>query len=829
MAVNKWLKMERNKDIELAWNFVNTTNQNVFLTGKAGTGKTTFLHNLKQNSLKRIVVVAPTGVAAINAKGVTIHSFFQLPFGPILPDAEFHTSSGFNRKFSKTKIDIIKSMDLLVIDEISMVRADVLDGIDKTLKRFRNRNKVFGGVQVLMIGDLQQLSPVIRENEWQLLKPYYQTGYFFSSLAYQNCNAITIELRHIYRQENPKFIEILNEIRNNTLSQASADELNKRYIKDFKPDPKEGYIALTTHNNRAEQVNTKELNALTTKAYTYKAKITGKFPDHAFPNNEELHLKVGAQVMFIKNDSSPEKRYFNGKIGKVIFLDKDEVVVKCPDDDYNINTTREEWENINYSVNAETKAIIEDKIGSFSQIPLRLAWAITIHKSQGLTFEKAIVDAQGAFAHGQTYVALSRCKSLEGLVLKSKIDSSQIINDQQVSSFTQSSAENQPDEQTLTLAKKAFQLESIQEIFDFYEFLYPINRLLDIFYKNRGSIQGSIESPLNTMKDGITNFLKLSTSFNNQLKQISDDESLPETNSTIQERFKKAIVYFKTETEKCIVESLKSFNYATDNKAIENDLIKSLDTIEELLAAKLSYFNGLAEGFSTHKFLELRAKSVFLTKDKPKKSRASVIDGTVNIELFEMLRELRNDIAHENDLIHYQIFTQKALYEICEVLPVTKKQLLEINGFGKVRVEKYGTQILEVIKAYCEENDIETDDSIVFEDPPKPKKTSKKGESHKISLELFQSGKSISEIASERELAETTIFGHLAKFVESGEVQVKDLISEAHFNELTELIPKQSFEDLTELKNQLDPKYSYNEIRVVLSSLSNRSGAHVKS
>ncbi|MGC1632694.1 MAG: helix-turn-helix domain-containing protein [Gelidibacter sp.] len=811
--------MEVNKDIELAWDFVNNTNQSVFLTGKAGTGKTTFLHNLKHKSLKRIVVVAPTGVAAINAKGVTIHSFFQLPFGPILPDADSNQASGFNKKFSKTKINIIKSMDLLIIDEISMVRADVLDGIDKTLKRFRNRNKTFGGVQVLMIGDLQQLSPVIRENEWQLLKPYYQTGYFFSSHAYQRCNAITIELRHIYRQENPKFIEILNEIRNNTLSETSANELNKRYIKDFRPDPKEGYIALTTHNNRAEQVNNAELEALTSKEFKYKAKVSGKFPDHAFPNNEELILKVGAQVMFIKNDSSPEKRYFNGKIGKVILLDKDEVVVKCPDDEFNIVTTPEEWENINYSVNPETKAITEDKIGSFTQMPLRLAWAITIHKSQGLTFEKAIVDAQGAFAHGQTYVALSRCKSLEGLVLKSKIDSSQIINDQQVSSFTKTSAENQPDENTLQSARKTFQLESIHEIFDFYEFLYPANRLLDIFYKNRGSIQGNVELPLMTMKEGITNLLKVSNGFNVQLKQIADADDLPETNISIQDRFKKAIAYFKTETEICVVDTLKTFLYSTDNKAIEVDLVKSLDLIEELLVAKLSYFNGLAEGFSTQKFLELRAKSVFLTKDKPKKTRSSVIDGTVNIELFELLRELRNEIANENGLVHYQVFTQKGLYEICEVLPITKKQLLEIDGFGKVRVEKYGDQILEVIRTYCDENDIETDDAIEFEERSEPKKKVAKGDSDKISLELYQSGKTIAEIATERELVETTIFGHLSKFVVTGEVDIKDLISEGHFKELTELIPKHTFENLTDLKRQLNDKYSYSDIRLVLNTM----------
>ncbi|MGJ8592569.1 MAG: helix-turn-helix domain-containing protein [Aquaticitalea sp.] len=811
--------MHTNKELDLAHRFVNNTNQCVFLTGKAGTGKTTFLHDLKKNSLKQMVVVAPTGVAAINAKGVTIHSFFQMPFGPILPDSDSAPSTGFNRKFSKTKINIIKSMDLLVIDEISMVRADLLDAIDRTLKRFRNKHKVFGGVQVLMIGDLQQLSPVIKDNEWQLLKNYYRTGYFFSSHSYQQCNAITIELKHIYRQENPEFITILNEIRTNKLSQASADELNKRYRKDFRPDPNEGYIALTTHNNRAEQVNTVELGLLDSKVRTYKAKIQGKFPEFAFPNQEALELKVGAQVMFIKNDSSPEKRYFNGKIGKVILLDKDEVIISCPDDDFNIVTTAEVWENINYTVNAETKAITEDKIGSFTQMPLRLAWAITIHKSQGLTFEKAIIDAQGAFAHGQTYVALSRCKSLEGLVLKSKIHSNQIINDQQVTSFTQIAEGQQPDESALELAKLKFQLDSIHEIFDFYEFLYPINRLLDIFYKNRGSIQGNVDAPLIAIKNGITDFLKVSHNFNHQLHQLCETGEQPEINATVQERFKKAIAYFKLNTETNIIEYLKKLNYATDNKAIEQSLTNNLDIIEELLSVKVSYFNGFVQNFSSQKFLELRSKAVFLKKDKPKKTRKSVIDGTVNIELFELLRELRNDIAKENDLVHYQVFTQKALYEICEVLPINKKQLLEINGFGKVRVEKYGRQILEVIRDYCDENDIETQENFSIDEPQTSTRKVQKGESNKISLELYQSGKSISDIAHERELNENTIFTHLAKFIPTGEIKITDLISDSHYQQLMEIIPKFKYENLSDLKHQLDDKYSYNDIRLVLMAI----------
>lgn len=809
--------MATNLELDLAWNFVNNTDRNVFLTGKAGTGKTTFLHKLKMESLKRMVVVAPTGVAAINAKGVTIHSFFQVPFGPILPHTDLNANKGFNKRFNKTKIDIIKSMDLLVIDEISMVRADLLDGIDKTLRRFRSRDQVFGGVQLLMIGDLQQLSPVIRDDEWQLLKPFYKNGFFFSSHAYALSNTVTVELRHIYRQDSPVFINILNEIRNNALTQASANELNKRYLPDFVPHEADGYIALTTHNNRAEQTNITELNKLKTKARTYKASIEGKFPEYAYPNNENLILKVGAQVMFIKNDSSVEKRYFNGKIGKVILLDQDEVVVKCPDDEFNIVTTPEVWENINYTVEKETKAITENKIGSYTQMPLRLAWSITIHKSQGLTFEKAIIDAQGAFAHGQTYVALSRCKSLEGLVLKSKIGSNQIISDTNVISFNKLAEENQPNEAVLLESKTEFQLNLINEVFNFYKFLHPIGRILDVYYKNRTIIQGTIEPTLNTIKEGVTSLLKISNGFKAQLKTLSSGEN-PEDNAQIQERFVKAIAYFDLQTNTNITTPFKTFCFTTDNKTIEKDINKQLDTLEALIATKLLYFKYLKDGFKVEAFLKLRAKSVFLANDKPKKPRNTVVDGTTNVELFELLRVLRNDIAQKNDVVNYQVFTQKALYEICETLPTNKQELLNVKDMGKTRVEKYGHAILEVIKNFCDDNNIEiTADTDVFEETKKTKK--KKGDTKKISLKLFQSGKTIEAIANDRELNVNTIIGHLATFIETGEVKITDLISEIHYNELQAIIPKKKFENLSDLKHQLDDKYTYGELRLVLNHL----------
>ena len=698
--------MKTNKELELVWDFVNSTDRNVFLTGKAGTGKTTFLHKLKASSIKRMVVVAPTGVAAINAKGVTIHSFFQMPFGPILPDSEQNKTSTFNRKFSKTKINIIKSMDLLIIDEISMVRADLLDGIDKTLRRFKNRNKVFGGVQLLMIGDLNQLSPVIKDNEWQLLKPYYNNGFFFSSQAYQRCNAVTVELQHVYRQNNLKFIDILNEIRDNKLSQSSANELNKRYVPNFVPNKNEGFIDLTTHNNRAEKTNTIELEKLVSKTYSYLANIEGKFPEFSYPNKEELKLKVGAQVMFVKNDSSIEKRYFNGKIGEIVSLGKEEVIVKCQNDVSTIVVTPEIWENINYVINAETNAIIENRIGSYTQIPLRLAWSITIHKSQGLTFEKAIIDAQGAFAHGQTYVALSRCKSLEGLVLKNKIHSSQIISDNNVDLFNKNAAENQPNEQILHESKVDFQLNLISELFGFFSFIHPVNRVLDIFYKNRTSIEGDLETNFITIKESVTNLLKIGNTFKTELLGLSNAEILPEVNENIQIRFHKALQYFNKQTIETISKPFENFKYTTDNKEVKKDINKQLDLIEEYLAAKLFLFKGLSEGFKAQKYLELKADSVFLKKEKTKKLKTVIIGNTKTIKLMERLRVLRTAISQENNLIEFQIFSQKSLIELCENLPTTKNQLSKVKGFGKIRIEKYGVAILKEIKDYCNENDI---------------------------------------------------------------------------------------------------------------------------
>jgi len=395
-----------NPQLKLAYEFVQHTGRNVFLTGKAGTGKTTFLHNLKKESSKRMIVVAPTGVAAINAGGVTIHSFFQLPFGPQLPynNSPENKQKSIIRRFSKEKINIIRSVDLLIIDEISMVRSDLLDGIDGTLRRFKNRNLPFGGVQLLMIGDLQQLAPVVKNDEWNLLRDHYNTAFFFGSLALQKTDYISIELTHVYRQSDERFIKTLNKVRNNTIDNEVIETLNARYNPDI-DSLGAGHIILTTHNAKARQINDSRLKKLPNKSFSFTADIKGTFPDHSYPNDLMLVLKKDAQVMFIKNDPSPEKQFFNGKIGRIIDIDSDSITVQCDGDDEPIFVEKLFWEKIAYSLDDKTQEINEVVEGMFFQYPLKLAWAITIHKSQGLTFENAIIDAQDAFAHGQVYVA----------------------------------------------------------------------------------------------------------------------------------------------------------------------------------------------------------------------------------------------------------------------------------------------------------------------------------------------------------------------------------------------------------------------------------------
>ena len=461
--------MEQNNELRITWDFVEHTGRSIFLTGKAGTGKTTFLKAVVEQSCKRSIVVAPTGVAAINAGGMTIHSFFQLPFSPFVPGAKIE--SRFD--FGKEKRKIIASLDLLIIDEISMVRSDLLDAIDSVLRKFRDRYKPFGGVQLLMIGDLQQLTPVVTPDDERVLKPYYDTPYFFGSKALAQIEYVTIQLEKVYRQQDNVFLTLLNHIREGQPTTDDMTLLNSRYQPTFIPKPEDGYIRLTTHNQMANNYNESELKKLSGFPYTYQAKIEGTFPEYSYPTAEKLTLKEGAQVMFVKNDPSGEHRYYNGRIGHVTLVEANRLQVYCPGDAEAIEVEPLEWENSRYKLNDETREIETEVLGKFSQLPLRLAWAITIHKSQGLTFERAIIDASLSFAPGQVYVALSRCKTLEGMVLASQIPPQAIINDERVDNYIEHQEEAaQHSIEQLPALKDEYYRYLLMELFDFKDILY---------------------------------------------------------------------------------------------------------------------------------------------------------------------------------------------------------------------------------------------------------------------------------------------------------------------------------------------------------------------
>ena len=531
--------MEKNQELRNAWDFVEHTGISIFLTGKAGTGKTTFLRALKEHSNKRNVIVAPTGVAAMNAGGMTIHSFFQLPLSPFVPNANIK-----NRfDYSKEKRKIMRTLDLLIIDEISMVRADVLDAIDSVLRRFREPNKPFGGVQLLMIGDLQQLTPVVTPTEEELLQRYYDTPYFFGSKALRSINYVTIELTHVYRQQDETFITLLNNIREGNVSENDLQRLNQRYDPTFQPKQGSDYIRLTTHNRMAESYNEDQLRNLPTRAYTFSAETEGNFPEYNYPTDFNLTLKVGAQVMFIRNDNIG--RFYNGRIGHITYVDNEKISVLCPGDEEPFDVEAETWENTKYTLNEKTKQIEAEVQGTFKQYPLRLAWAITIHKSQGLTFEHAIIDAQASFASGQVYVALSRCKSLEGLVLASPIGNAAIINDSRVSDYiSHQTEEAQKSISVLPTLKEEYYRQLLIEMFNFNDLkVYEVAlfRVLTEFFFKYTKINALHKMALSDLENRV---IGVSMKWEKTIMSMTTEQLQRED---FKERIKKGALYFHSE------------------------------------------------------------------------------------------------------------------------------------------------------------------------------------------------------------------------------------------------------------------------------------------
>ncbi|MBO7102057.1 MAG: AAA family ATPase, partial [Bacteroidaceae bacterium] len=508
---------QHNQEMNLAWQYIEGTHVSVFLTGKAGTGKTTFLKKIRELSPKRMVVVAPTGVAAINAQGVTIHSFFQLSIGVHLPGMQRPEGRSYYQ-FSKEKKNILRTLDLLVIDEISMVRADLLDAIDNVLRTYKDRTQPFGGVQLLLIGDLQQLAPVAVEKEWAMLKDYYDTPYFFSSKALQQISYVTIELKHIYRQSDERFIQLLANVREGNLDAATISALNSRYIANFEPAEEEGFIRLTTHNNMAQRYNEQKLEAINRSERHFVCEVTGEFPENSYPADKDLTLKMGAQVMFIKNDPSADHAFYNGKIGRIVGFSDEGIMVKCPEDQQTIVVGQLSWENTKVTINETTKEIQEEVIGIFKQIPLHLAWAITIHKSQGLTFDRAILDINDSFAHGQVYVALSRCRSLEGMVLSRPLNIRKLAVDESVNQFISKELEEatHASEQLGSMRYEYFKT-LLNELFDFRRNYEQMNHVLRIYeedlYRSNPNLNEQWRKATENYK---TNIIEVSMKFKEQ-------------------------------------------------------------------------------------------------------------------------------------------------------------------------------------------------------------------------------------------------------------------------------------------------------------------------
>lgn len=806
------MAIEINKEMQLAKKLIETTNENVFLTGNAGTGKTTFLNLLRTQTAKRMVVLAPTGVAAINAKGQTIHSFFQLPFTPFLP--EYAKESG---QIKKEKINIFRTIDLLVIDEISMVRADLLDAIDDRLREYRRQKYApFGGVQCLFIGDLQQLPPVVRDEEWAIMQKHYATPFFFSSKALQQSSYVTIELKKIYRQADEKFIGILNEVRNNHLSMESLNELNKHYLPEY--EPKEGEIFLTTHNRIADAFNEKKLNELAETSNIYDAIIKDKFPEAMYPVEPSLELKIGAQVMFTRNNR--EANYYNGKIGIITDLSEHKITVKCKEDLNPIVAERETWENTETRIDKDTKEQYEDVVGSFSQFPLRLAWAITIHKSQGLTFDRAIIDAMSSFSHGQVYVALSRCKSLDGMVLKSPIKLESIITDLNVTRYMQYEGERAANiEEVMPQLQKRYMVVLLNEMFDFTEMHKVFERVFSMaqtgnpLNKLMPKLCDLVSSEFYSMTSDL---IDVANKFRNQYTGLVDAAADIFTDEFLQKRIKAAVGYFLDKLADIDID-IYNEDIEIDNQSVQDAYNSHTAEFVKLVRIKTALLSAFKEQpFSTTAFLEARAKATLdIEMGKLERAKADMTVAGVDPVLQYRLIEWRSAKADGGPLAY--VMSMKTLQEIAARLPKSTDDMKTIPGLGSKRISKYGDEIVNIVRKFIADK---RDDKLSYEEKELMNKASSKksksssspksseNDTYHKTLNLFKEGKTPQEIAEERSLTLNTIENHLTKLVYNGEIKAEDVLKTSHLNMIDKVLQKKTDISIEELRKEVDVRVS---------------------
>ena len=747
----------------LAARFVNYTSKHIFLTGKAGTGKTTFLRSLTSLTHKKVVVAAPTGIAAINAAGVTIHSLFQLPFGTYLPKAPSAEGDHYNQQYNtaksivrnlhmtSTKRKVLIDMELLIIDEVSMLRADLLDAIDMVLRYIRrNNHESFGGVQVLFIGDLHQLPPVVKATEWNLLGQFYNSAYFFDSHVLQQNPPVYIELDKIYRQADDVFINLLNNLRNNAVSKEDVAVLEQYYQADFKPTLHEKYITLTTHNNKADTLNRHSLDELSGASFLYRAKIEDDFSDYAFPADEILELKLNAQVMFIKNDPTGEQRFFNGKIATVTALRTDTIEVQPEGSTQKIILEKYTWKNIRYTTDKISGDIKEDLAGTFTQYPLKLAWAITVHKSQGLTFDKAIIDIGGAFAPGQVYVALSRLRSLNGLVLTSLISGSGIRQDQNVSFFSKSKLNEGVLEEQVQKDTEDFLKSYLMQCFD----LAPLDNMV---YEHVHSYTKDIH------------------------------KSAKQKHHKWAEKLLKSVVEVRTNASKFL---------AQINRLSQDNSASGMKTLLERVTAAEGYFTPLLDGFSEHIFERME----LVKQDK---------------QVLEFLAELL-----EMEAQFYERFKKM------KKAPALLASIMENKELRRADVEKLlnlSVRTARMLKVFAMEGTMD----FTQKKTPKAKstKTKKAGtgaapkiDTKELTLEMFNEGKSVGRIAADRKMTVGTIEAHLAHYIALGEISAKKIIGSAKLEKILKAIKDLKTIKLNELREKLGRDYSFSEIKIGIAA-----------
>lgn len=819
-----------NTIFNIAVDLVNQSSRSIFLTGKAGTGKTTFLKYIRQNCSKQMAVVAPTGVAAINAGGVTIHSFFQLPFSPFIPESKGFGSNDAiadrhsllsRLRLTGEKKKVIQELELLIIDEISMVRCDTLDAIDTVMRHIRQRRfERFGGVQVLFIGDMFQLPPVVPDQEWQILSEFYNSPYFFDSRVILEEPPLYIEFTRIYRQSEERFIQLLNQVRNNEMDEEGLRILDSRLIPDFRRSKEDGYIILTTHNRKADAINAEELEKINGKLQLFTAEIKGEFPEKSYPVEVRLTLKVGAQVMFIKNDTADRgKRYFNGKIGTVTKIEPDKIFVQCKDEPDEIEVTKETWDNIRYSVNQGTRQLEEETLGSFIQFPLRLAWAITIHKSQGLTFEKAIIDAGDAFAPGQVYVALSRCTSLSGIVLQSKVRSSSLHSDSRIVAFSSTRSSSTELENELAIARKNYQLTVLISVYEFGLAVENCKTIIAYVGEHYGSFSNETTGWLVGLLENINGIKDVGLKFQSQLKTLFVQE--PVESSLVQDRIKASAVFFKTKLGDAI-NYLQKSPAVTDSRLHAKQYNDSLREIFAQLYLKRYLIQGMENGFSLEAYQQ--RKRGFILPSFSVNADATASQQPIESPhpvLHLQLRRLRDSICSKADLPIYIVASTSTLHEMARYLPQSLTELRKISGFGDAKVEKYGQEFLDLILSYTNEKGL---GSMIHEKSPKRErkatgsdKKKAKNDTRSESFKLFREGLPVDEIAKQRKLTAQTIEGHLAYYVERGEINIEELVSREKLLLIEPAIKDFTGGSITPVKEKLGSSISFGEIKLTIA------------